>query len=141
VKTQSTAGKVGTEWRFMIPPNAYETESLVPDVAYLSRYFELPKDDRKYPNVPLDVALEILLPEDRATAVAKRRRFYLWWGVKLVMLVDPETRTVEAHEVDGGFKTFTESDKLTPRAFPTLNNRAASQRRLSDGRRVKGSPP
>jgi Uma2 family endonuclease len=121
VKAQGLPGKVGTEWRFIIPPNSYDTESLVPDVAYLSRYFELPKNDRKYPNIPPDIAVEILSPEDRATAVAKRRRFYLWWGVKLTMIVDPETRTVEAHEGGAGFKTFAEFDVLTSQAFPTLS--------------------
>jgi Uma2 family endonuclease len=121
VKAQGMTGKVGTEWRFIISPNSYDTESLVPDVAYLSHYFELQKGDRKYPNIPPDIAVEILSPEDRATAVAKRRRFYLWWGVKLVMIVDPETRTVEAHEGEAGFKTFTEFDVLTSQSFPTLS--------------------
>lgn len=120
VKTRGMPGKVGTEWRFIIQPNSYETESLVPDVAYLARYFEFSRNARTYPNIPPDIALEILSPEDRASAVAKRRRFYRWWGVTLVLIVDPQTRTVEAHEGAAGFKTFTALETLTSTAFPTL---------------------
>jgi hypothetical protein len=45
-------GEVGTQWRFIIPPNSYRTESLVPDVACVSTYFDLPKSERTYPMIP-----------------------------------------------------------------------------------------
>jgi Uma2 family endonuclease len=113
-------GKVGTEWRFMIPPNSYETESLVPDVAFLSTYFDLPKGDRTYPKIPPDIAVEILSPGENANEVKSRRKFLLWWGVRLVLIVNPEERTVEAHESDEIFTTLTEDGILTSAAFPTL---------------------
>jgi Uma2 family endonuclease len=114
------SGKVITEWRFLIPPNSYKTESLVPDVAYLSSYFNLSKSERTYPTVPPDIAVEILSPGDDAEDVVSRRKFFLWWGVKLVLIVDPEKRTVEAHEPPDRSATFGETDTLTSRTFPSL---------------------
>jgi Uma2 family endonuclease len=113
-------GKVGTEWRFMIPPNSFDTESSVPDVAFLSIYFDLPKGDRTYPNIPPDIAVEILSPGENASQVKSRRKLLLWWGVSLVLIVDPEERTVEVHESDEIFTKLTEDDMLMSAAFPTL---------------------
>jgi Uma2 family endonuclease len=121
VRSQSLPGRVGTEWRFVIPPNSHETESLVPDVAYLARYFELAKGERKYPQIPPDIVVEILSPDDRAAVVAKRRRFYLWWGVKLVLIVNPDARTVEAHESSTRSTVFDENERLTSESFPSLS--------------------
>jgi hypothetical protein len=47
---RATAGRgmVGNEWRYIIPPNAYATESVVPDVSYLATYFDLPKADQTH---------------------------------------------------------------------------------------------
>ena len=64
---QGKSGKVITEWRFIIPPNSYKTESLVPDVAYLSNYFDLPKSERTYPRIPPEIAVEIRSPGDDAS--------------------------------------------------------------------------
>jgi Uma2 family endonuclease len=117
---ENTRGSVGTGWRFMIPPNSYKTESLVPDVAYLSTYFDLPRGDRKYPSVPPDIAVEILSPDDVKSEVESRKNFYLWWGVEVVLIVDPERRTVVLHESSETFTTFTEYETLTAPTFPSL---------------------
>ena len=113
-------GKVGTEWRYIIPPNSYDTESVVPDVAYLATYFDLPKADRTYPTVPPDIAVEILSPGDDLKDVEKKRKFYLWWGVKLVIIADPVKRTVEVHESPEIVAYYGEHDILSSRAFPSL---------------------
>ena len=113
-------GRIGCEWRFIIPPNSYNTQSVVPDVAYLSTYFDLPKANRAYPNVPPDIVVEVLSPGDGPQDVADKREFYLWWGVKLVILADPETRTVEAHESAESVSYLAEHDVLTSHAFPSL---------------------
>jgi len=114
-------GKVITEWRFIIPPNSYNTESLVPDVAYLSNYFDLPKSERTYPRIPPEIAVEILSPGDDATEVESRRKFFLWWGVKLVLIADAEQRTVEYHESEEYFGKLNENDTFTSAVFPTLS--------------------
>jgi Uma2 family endonuclease len=119
--TTNGRGKVGTPWRFTIPPNSYKTESLVPDIAYLASYFDLPKAERRYPAVPPDIAVEIRSPDDKPNDVAEKRDFYLWWGVKLVIIVDPEQRTVETQEADAAIAYLTEDDTLISNAFPTLS--------------------
>jgi Uma2 family endonuclease len=118
---ESKSGKVITEWRFIIPPNSYKTESLVPDVADLSTYFDLPESDRTYPRIPPDIAVEILSPGDDASEVDSRRKFFLWWGVRLILIADPEQRTVEYHESEEYFGKLSENDTLTSLAFPTLS--------------------
>ena len=116
-------GRIGCEWRFVIPPNSYNTQSVVPDVAYLSTYFDLPKANRAYPNVPPDIVVEVLSPGDGPQDVADKREFYLWWGVKLVIIADPERLTVQTHERDGETRLLTENDTLLSKAFPTLEIR------------------
>jgi Uma2 family endonuclease len=113
-------GFAGVGWRFNVPPNAFKTESVVPDVAYLATYFELPKPQRRYPNVPPDIVVEVRSPDDKTSDVDAKRNFYIWWGVKLIIIADPERRTVETYEADA-ISFFTERDILTSEAFPTLS--------------------
>jgi Uma2 family endonuclease len=119
---RATAGRgmVGNEWRYIIPSNAYNTETVVPDVSYLATYFDLPKTERRYPSVPPDIVVEVRSPDDRDTDVAGKRAFYEWWGVKLIIIADPERRTVETREANGVVTHLTATDVLTSRAFPTL---------------------
>ena len=119
-RAESATGKVIPEWRFITPPNAYKTESVVPDVAYLATYFNLRKADRTYPAIPPDIAVEILSPDDEKEDVAMRRRFFLWWGVKLVLIADPVKRTVESHEPSQNVRYFGETDVVTSSMFPSL---------------------
>jgi Uma2 family endonuclease len=117
---ENSRGNVGSEWRFLIPPNSYQTESLVPDIAYLSTYFDLPKSERKYQKVPPDIVIEILSPDDEESEIKAKREFYLWWGVRVVFIGDPEKRTVTAYETDDYSRTFSQAETLTSLAFPTL---------------------
>ena len=113
-------GRVGVEWRFNVAPNDFKTVSVVPDVAYLATYFDLPKADRRYPSVPPDIVVEVRSPDDRDADVVAKRTFYLWWGVKLVIVVDPERRTVETQEAGEALASLSERDTLTSKTFPTL---------------------
>ena len=64
-----------------------------PDVAFWSntRQPAIPDD---YFEIPPDIAVEAFLPSDRRKDVRERIKEYVQNGVKLVWLVDPETRTV-----------------------------------------------
>ncbi len=50
----------------------------------------------------------------------KKRDFYLWWGVKLVITADPADRTIEAKEQNQPASYLDESQTLTSSAFPSL---------------------
>jgi Uma2 family endonuclease len=118
--TERNRGKVGCEWRFRIPPNSYGTESVVPDVAFLSTYFDLEKKDRTYPAIAPDIVVEVLSPDDRLRDVREKCAFYLWWGVRLVIIADPLRRTVEAHESAEAVSHLKEYDVVRSNAFPSL---------------------
>jgi Uma2 family endonuclease len=118
------AGKVAPEWRFSVPPNDFETESVVPDVVDLAaqRYFALPKAERTYPAIPPEIVVEILSPKQSIGQINIKRRVYLSWGVRLVLIVDPSTRSIEAYEnKHPQGVAFREPQLLTNPLFPTLS--------------------
>jgi Uma2 family endonuclease len=59
-------------------------------------------------------------PDDAKEDVATRQSFFLWWGVKLVLIADPVNRTVEAHEPSKPVRFFGEADIVTSSSFPSL---------------------
>ena len=67
-----------------------------PDVAFwsIARQPELPAG---YFEIPPDIAVEVLSPTDRRRDVREKIREYITLGVRLVWLIDPETRTVTVY--------------------------------------------
>ncbi len=63
--------------------------------------------------VPPDLVLEVRSPTDRWNAVFIKVGEYLRAGVAVVLVVDPDSRTVSAYRDDGGQQTFREADTLT----------------------------
>ena len=49
----------------------------------------------------MGVAVEILSPDDRATAVARKVAGYLRAGTRAVWVLDPDSRTLVVHTRDG----------------------------------------
>jgi Uma2 family endonuclease len=94
-------GEVGTEWRFRVAPPGAVRRPLVPDVAYISneRLRPLGDDELQVPPLSPDVAIEILLPDDRRIDVDDKIRTYLQAGSSLVIVVDPSRRVVELHDL------------------------------------------
>ncbi len=84
-----------------------------PDVAFISAE-KLPLDVRVrgYSEVVPDLVVEIISPNDRPVAVNDKAQMWLRYGVRLALLVDPETRTVVALPADGPPQTLTEDDTL-----------------------------
>jgi Uma2 family endonuclease len=85
-----------------------------PDVAFwrITRQPDVPDG---YFEIPPDLAVEVLSPDDRRPRVREKIREYVAAGVPMVWLVDPDTRTVtvytgrlrgleldEADQLDGG---------------------------------------
>lgn len=82
-----------------------------PVVAFYStaRQPTLPDD---YFEIPPDLAVEVLSPDDRRGAVREKIREYVAAGVRLVWLVDPETRTVLVYRGSLRGTEFDESDTI-----------------------------
>lgn len=83
-----------------------------PDVAYwsIARQPTMPED---YFEIPPDIAVEVLSPDDRRKAVRDKIKEYVKHGVKLVWLVDPDTRTVTVYQGSLRGSELDESETLT----------------------------
>ena len=83
-----------------------------PDVAFwnIKRQPTMPED---YFEIPPDIAVEVLSPDDRRKAVRDKIKEYVKHGVKLVWLVDPDTRTVTVYQGSLRGSELDESETLT----------------------------
>jgi Uma2 family endonuclease len=68
-----------------------------PDVVFWS-IRRVPQRPERYLEIPPDLVVEVLSPDDRKAAVRGKIRDYLKSGVKLVWLVDPDVQTVTVYE-------------------------------------------
>jgi Uma2 family endonuclease len=82
-----------------------------PDVAFWSMTRQ-PREPEGYFEVPPDIAVEVLSPDDRRKEVRDKIKDYLSHGVKLVWLVDPETRTVTVYRESFRGTELDETDTL-----------------------------
>ena len=84
-----------------------------PDLAYISAE-KLPLDTPVpgYAEVVPDLVVEIISPNDRYVAVHDKAQMWLRFGVRLVLLVDPDARTVTVMPHDGPPQTLTDADTL-----------------------------
>ncbi|MFN8558748.1 MAG: Uma2 family endonuclease [Dehalococcoidia bacterium] len=104
-------GVVGSEVRCIFGPPGAE-RPYVPDLVFI-RSERAPRPGRGQPfrGAP-DLAVEILSPDDRPDRVAAKVAFYLLHGVRLVWLVDPDTRSVTTLTSDGHSQRLTADDAL-----------------------------
>lgn len=82
-----------------------------PDVAFwgVERQPTVPEG---YFEIPPDMAVEVLSPDDRRKEVRAKIKEYLFYSVKLVWLIDPDTRTVTVYQGSLRGAEFDESDTL-----------------------------
>jgi Uma2 family endonuclease len=67
----------------------------------------------KFLDVAPELVVEILSPDDRWSTVKKKLREYLDVGVKVVLVIDPDERTVSAYRALSDAEEFGENDVLT----------------------------
>ncbi len=84
-----------------------------PDFAYISAE-KMPLDAHVpgYVEVVPDLVVEIISPNDRPVAVHDKAQMWLRYGVRLVLLIDPDARTVTVMPHDGPAQTLTDADTL-----------------------------
>jgi Uma2 family endonuclease len=121
--TPNRAGNVVAEWRFRISIPGTRVHPLVPDVTYMSfkRLRSLSKKDRSTPSVPPEIVVEVLSPDDKPKDVKAKRKEYLAWGVSLVLIVDYETRSMEAYDATGYHGSIGNVEDYVPPMFPDLH--------------------
>ena len=84
-----------------------------PDVAFFSAE-KMPLNARitGYAEMVPDLAVEVASPSDSRREVHDKAHMWLSHGVRLVWVVHPETRTVDAYRQDGDAATLSETDAL-----------------------------
>jgi Uma2 family endonuclease len=93
---------------------AYNPDTvLVPDVAFV-RAERIPIGGEKgFFQGPPDIAVEVVLPGGRASAVLAKARDWLKAGCPLVWGVDPETRTISVYRSRSEVTVLNKTDTLT----------------------------
>ncbi len=84
-----------------------------PDIAFISAE-KLPLDvdvPGYYEGAP-DLVVEVVSPSDGRWEVYDKARMWLSYGVRLVWVVDPETRTIEVHRLNAPMLRLAEDDRL-----------------------------
>lgn len=112
-------GAVATEWRCVLNSG---TDELVPDVAFVpyERLRGLCEEDREEPPFAPDVAVEIRSPLDKPAVLRRKIELYLAHGSLLVLDVDPQTRTILAHERDDSSRAYACGERFTSATVPWM---------------------
>ena len=84
-----------------------------PDIAFV-RAERLSKDRDRERSVRLmpDLVIEIVSPSDRRSAVVTKAHEYLHYGVRLVWVVDPPSRSVTIFRIDGSVEVLGQDDTI-----------------------------
>ena len=88
-------GVIVTEVGFKLKSNPDTVRA--PDIAFIRRERIPTIDPRGFWKGPPDLAIEVLSPADTQAEVAAKTADYLSTGVPLVVIVDPEEKTVSIH--------------------------------------------
>lgn len=82
------------------------------DVLYISNERYARKGNKAFLDVAPDLIVEILSPSNGAIEMTRKLREYFAIGVRLVWLVDPDTRSVLAYRAFTDVREFTANDEL-----------------------------
>lgn len=108
---QHPIGDGGPEIRCIFGPMGRE-RALVPDFVFVrADRLRGMRGNEPFHGAP-DLAVEILSPDDRMSAVLAKIRFYLTHGVRLVWLLDPDTRTITVYTSLGASRMLAEDETL-----------------------------
>ena len=66
-----------------------------------------------YAQIPPDLAVEVISPNDLAKELNEKLEDYLRAGVKLIWVIDPELRILAIHRADGTSVRLHEADNVT----------------------------
>jgi Uma2 family endonuclease len=84
---------------------------LSPDASFVRRErLAKGRDRRRLVQIPPDLVVEVVSPTDRKQAVGDKVALYLALGVRMVVIVWPDSRSLDVHEADGTRSTLGMSD-------------------------------
>lgn len=113
-------GEIGVEWAVQLTRNGQDWVP-VPDLSFIYQD-RLPDDigDVACP-VPVDLAVEIIFPDQTFGAMAEKATDYVAAGVARVWIVDPTAQTITVFEPDTLPMTYRGDRPLTDTHLPGLN--------------------
>lgn len=89
-----------------------------PDVSFISKE-QLKQSPDTYTKIVPELVVEIKSDNDELMNLKEQIQKWLKLGARLVLLIDPEKRTVTMHRLNGEMKVLTDGDLLTiPDLFP-----------------------
>jgi Uma2 family endonuclease len=83
-----------------------------PDVLFISRERMPQPLPRGFLEIPPDLVVEITSPSNTASEVQRKLLEYLAAGVRVVWVVDPESRTATSYRAGGDARVLTEDESL-----------------------------
>lgn len=84
-----------------------------PDIAFvLAERLELDRDRERSVRLAPDLVIEIVSPSDRRSAVVAKAHEYLGFGVRLIWVVDPPSRTITIFRLDGTIDVLGRDDMI-----------------------------
>jgi Uma2 family endonuclease len=85
-----------------------------PDVMFLSeRRVPTAGIPKHYLTIPPDLAVEVVSPNDTFSELTEKAESYIKAGVKLVWIVDPQTRRAHVYRAGKAMQTFTAAESLS----------------------------
>jgi Uma2 family endonuclease len=86
-----------------------------PDVSFLpaTRYSLAQATREGHASIAPDLAVEVISPGDEVVELNRKLEDYRRAGVRLVWVVDPESRIVDVHALDGSLVRLREGDELS----------------------------
>ena len=114
-------GFVGPEWRFKIGRVDDTNTTFVPDVAYVSfeRLRAIPEKQRDEPPFAPDIAVEVRSPSDNLAFLQRKIERHLQTGSVVVLVADPDKRTIVAHDANGT-RPYATGDRFEHSTVPWL---------------------
>lgn len=86
---------VAAETGFLLERNPDTVRA--PDFAFTRAERLVGPATKKYATIPPDLVIETVSPNDRPGEIAEKVAAWLRWGVPLVWVIDPDSRTVAIH--------------------------------------------
>ncbi len=114
-------GTVSVETDAILKRHDPERTKLIPDVSFISeaQYRAHPQEQWDEPPFSPEIAIEIKSPGDGKKYLREKFARFLATGSKLVLDVDPETRSIIAHTTEG-MRSYAEGDRFEHAAMPWL---------------------
>lgn len=120
---QSKAGIAGIDGGFVLGRNPDRVRG--PDVWFIKTEQMPDVNAEGFWEIAPDVVAEIISSSDTTNVVKEKLQDYFHAGTKLVWLLYPRFRQVEAHTPDGTMKIFNAEDRLESNLLPGFSHTVA----------------